>query len=107
MKLRRRRLLLWLAGLALAAAIGYSLLPEPVEVDLVAATRGPLLVTVDEDGRTRIRQRYVVAAALAGRLSRIELPGTASRTGSPWWRSSNPRTPRSSIREPGPRQRPG
>ena len=76
MKTRYRRLALWLSGVALAAVLGYSLLPEPVEVDLVEATRGPLLVTVDEDGRTRIRQRYDVVAPIAGRLSRIELrPG--------------------------------
>jgi HlyD family secretion protein len=38
--------------------------------------RGPLRVTVDKDGKTRIKERYVVSAPLAGRLQRISLrPG--------------------------------
>ena len=50
--------------------------PAPVEVDLATTTRGALLVTVDEDGKTRIRERYVVSTPLAGRLVRITLkPG--------------------------------
>ena len=39
-------------------------------------TRGPLQVTVNHEGRTRIKERYVVSAPLSGRLSRVELhPG--------------------------------
>jgi HlyD family secretion protein len=38
--------------------------------------RGPMQVTIDEDGVTRIRDRFVVSAPVAGRLQRIELePG--------------------------------
>jgi HlyD family secretion protein len=56
--------------------------PEPVEVDLATATRGELLVTVDEDGQTRIRERYIVSTPLAGRLVRITLkPGDEVRAG--------------------------
>jgi len=68
-----RRLLLILFGLALAAALVYAFLPKPVGVDLATVSRGPLVVTVDEDGKTRLKDRYVVAAPLAGRLQRIEL----------------------------------
>ena len=51
-------------------------MPGPVPVDLVRAVPGPLRVIVDEDGRTRIKERYVVSAPLAGQLRRIELePG--------------------------------
>ena len=51
----------------------YALLPGPVEADVAAVTRGPLRVTVDDDGKTRIKDRYVVSAPLSGRLQRITL----------------------------------
>lgn len=53
--------------------LGYAFWPEPVEVDLALVERGPLLVTVDEDGKTRIREKYVVSAPLVGRLLRINM----------------------------------
>lgn len=62
-----------LLGMALVGAIVYSFLPDPVEVDLVQVERGTLQVTVDEDGKTRIREKYIVSAPLAGRLLRIRL----------------------------------
>lgn len=50
--------------------------PEAVEVDVVRVERGPMQVTIDEDGETRVRERFVVSAPVAGRLERIELePG--------------------------------
>lgn len=59
-----------------AAALAYAFWPRAVRVDIERVTRGPIRVTVDEDGKTRIKERYVVAAPLAGRLERIELePG--------------------------------
>lgn len=45
--------------------------PDPVRVDVVKASRGPMRVTVDGEGKTRVRDRYVVAAPVAGRLRRI------------------------------------
>jgi HlyD family secretion protein len=71
-----RTLLFLLFLLAVAAAIAYAFWPQPLDVELGAVSRGQLTVTVDEDGQTRIKERYVVAAPLAGRLLRIELkPG--------------------------------
>ena len=65
------------AAIVIALAI-VALWPEAAEVDLAAATRGPMQVTVDEDGETRVRDRFVVSAPVAGRLQRIELePGDA------------------------------
>lgn len=56
--------------------LGLGFLPRALPVELAQVTRGPLRVTVDEDGRTRIRERYVVSALLGGQLRRIELrPG--------------------------------
>ncbi len=68
-----RKSIVLLLALAGAAAIAWSFRARPVEVDLARVDRGPLRATVDEDGRTRIRERYVVSAPLGGRLLRGEL----------------------------------
>jgi HlyD family secretion protein len=78
----RRRLGFVLATAVIAAVVGWAFVPRPVPVDVATVTRGPMLVTVDEDGRTRIKERYVVSAPLAGRLLRIELhPGDRVEAG--------------------------
>jgi len=51
----------------------YAIWPRPVDVDVARVTRGPLQVTVDEDGKTRVKERYIVSAPLMGQLTRIEL----------------------------------
>jgi HlyD family secretion protein len=66
--------LVWIAaGLAAAALLVWAFLPRPVPVETAEVTRGRFVATVDEDGRTRVRERYVVAAPLAGRTTRIRL----------------------------------
>jgi HlyD family secretion protein len=64
-----------LAGAALAALLlaWWLLRPPAVAVEIGEVSRGPLRVTVDEEGETRVRKRFVVAAPTAGRLLRIEL----------------------------------
>lgn len=72
--LKNRRIWLIAAGVALLLAI--ALWPRATEVDLAKVTEGQLRVTVDEEGETRVRDRYVVSAPAAGELGRIELePG--------------------------------
>ncbi len=51
----------------------WALMPRPIPVEVVTVSKGRFIATVDEDGKTRIRERYVVAAPLAGRLTRIRL----------------------------------
>ena len=48
-------------------------MPRPVPVETAAVTKGRFVASVDEDGKTRVRERYVVAAPLAGRLTRVAL----------------------------------
>jgi len=72
-KLRWRRLVQLGLGLVIVGVIVFAFLPKPVRVDLATVERGELKVTVDEDGKTRIKENYVVSAPLAGRLLRIEL----------------------------------
>lgn len=60
-------------AIGLVGAIVWGFLPKPVVVDTAAVARGTLRVTVDEDGKTRIKDKYVVSAPLTGRLMRIDL----------------------------------
>jgi len=77
-----KRTLVVLAIAAIVAVIVWSLLPKPVPVDTAVVGRGPLTVTVDEDGRARVQDRYVVTAPLAGSVARIELhPGDSVAAG--------------------------
>jgi HlyD family secretion protein len=82
---RAKRILLLAGALAVVAVIVLAFLPEPVPVELAVVTRGPMRVTVDEEGRTRVKERYLVSAPLAGRVQRIDLdagdPVLASETG--------------------------
>ena len=57
--------------LAAAAVVAWATMPRPVPVETAAVTKGRFVASVDEDGKTRVRERYVVAAPLAGRLGRI------------------------------------
>ena len=66
-----RRLVVVLIAVGIIVAIARALRPQPVRVDVASATMGPIRVTIDEDGKTRIKDRYVVSAPLAGRLLRI------------------------------------
>lgn len=73
MKNATSRIILASAALAAAGLLAFALWPAAVPVETGAVVRGPLRVTVDEDGKTYIRERYTVSAPLAGRLGRIVL----------------------------------
>jgi HlyD family secretion protein len=62
------------SGLLLAlAALAWAFTPRPVAVEVATVTQGRFEATIDEDGKTRLRDRYVVSAPLAGLLTRITL----------------------------------
>ena len=61
------------AGAAALAVIAWAFAPRPVEVELAHVTQGHFESSVEEDGKTRLRDRYVLAAPLAGVLSRVAL----------------------------------
>lgn len=70
------RILLALLLAALAAAIVVALREPPISVDLGTVSKGPLTVTIDDLGETRVRDLYVVAAPITGQLRRVPLkPG--------------------------------
>lgn len=58
---------------AAVAALAWAFAPRPIEVEVAEATRGPFVAAIEEDAKTRVRDRFVVSAPLAGQLSRIEL----------------------------------
>ena len=81
---RKTWLIAGAATLALALAVGWAFAPRPLEVELAPVTQGPFETTIDEDGKTRLADRYVVSAPLAGRLARITLKeGDAVAVGTP------------------------
>lgn len=68
------RTLIWVSVLlTMVLAGGMAMIPKAINVEFAAVSEGPLQVTVQEDGKTRIREKYIVSAPVAGRLSRIEL----------------------------------
>src|SRR6185369_17075384 len=67
-----RRRLPWLGAGLLIALIVVGLWPSAVSVEVATVARGPLVVTVDEEGMTRVKNRYVVSAPVAGQLRRID-----------------------------------
>jgi len=66
-----------IAGVVIVLAIvAMAMWPESIEVSRATVERGAMQVTLDEDGETRIRDKFVVSAPVGGRLQRIELePG--------------------------------
>jgi HlyD family secretion protein len=70
------------AAAVVAVLLIIALRPTPIEVELASVTRGSIRVTVDEEGMTRIRDKFLVTAPVAGAISRIELePGDRVRRG--------------------------
>jgi HlyD family secretion protein len=72
------RIALGIALVAVAGAVVWALRPQPVLVETAAVARGVFEKTVSDDGKTRVRERYVVSAPLSGRIERIRL-----KTGDP------------------------
>jgi HlyD family secretion protein len=82
MKITLGRVLSFVALVAAVALAVWALLPKPIPVEVEMVTKGNFVATVDEDGKTRVRERYVVAAPLPGRLTRVRLKaGDAVKAG--------------------------
>lgn len=66
----------WQGAAVVAVLLAIALWPTATAVDIGHVARGPLVVTIDEDGETRLHHRFIISAPLAGRLERIALePG--------------------------------
>lgn len=69
----KRKLLFITIGLLFIGLLVWALMPSPVEVETASVTEGRFERSVQEDGRTRLRERFVVSMPQTGRLARIEL----------------------------------
>ncbi|HEX6863581.1 MAG TPA: HlyD family efflux transporter periplasmic adaptor subunit, partial [Thermoanaerobaculia bacterium] len=77
-----KKMLMYSLPVVLIAGFVLALRPNPLPVDVAPVGRGPLRVTLDEEGETRVRDRFVVSAPFTGRILRIELePGEPVRAG--------------------------
>jgi hypothetical protein len=96
-----------LVGLAAVAGLLYVAFREdPVPVDLVAAKRDVMRVTVDADGKTRIKDIYEVSAPVSGTAQRSPVVvGDRWRKGPRWSRSCARWQPAFSTRAPAYRPR--
>ena len=68
-----RRLMLIVTAVLIVVAIVYAYLPQPVDVSVTIVSRGPMDVSVEEEGYTRVRERYVVTAPVAAYAPRLLL----------------------------------
>ena len=78
----KRRRWPYVAGLLFVALVVVGFWPRAIPVEMASVRSGPLQVTIDEEGQTRVKHRYVVASPIAGQLRRIELkPGARVEAG--------------------------
>jgi HlyD family secretion protein len=74
MTLNARRIAIWGGlGFILVAGIAYALRPQPVLVDLATVAQGAMMVTIDEEGETRVRDVFQLSSPITGQVRRIEL----------------------------------
>lgn len=73
MTVTMRRNLLVVAALAAIGAVVLTIRPAPVPVETGRVTRGDLRVTIEEEGKTRVRDRFVISTPAAGRLLRVNV----------------------------------
>lgn len=69
----KRRIWLFIILVSIALVIGYGFMPKPVIVETVAVKTGHMKVTVDEEGKTRVINRFIISVPVAGFARRIEL----------------------------------
>jgi HlyD family secretion protein len=85
---------IWMKRAAWTVVLGFVLAglawfawPQPIPVDLATVSRGPMEVTVDDDGKTEVRHIYTVSAPIAGKVLRISHPhseeGVSRHVGDP------------------------
>ncbi len=69
----QRRLVWGVIGGVVLVTLGYGFRPQPRPVDIAAAERAPMQVTVEQEGKTRVIDRYIVSAPVSGTACRVDL----------------------------------
>ncbi len=74
---KKSRLFLSLgAAILIGGALAGAFWPRALLVDMGTVTRSPMIVTIDEEGSTRVHNTYIVSTPITGRLQRVEMqPG--------------------------------
>jgi HlyD family secretion protein len=70
---RRSYLILIASGVAAIGLLGWAFAPRPLQVDTGFVSRGPFLESIEEDGVTRVRERYTITSPVSGTLLRPSL----------------------------------
>ncbi len=71
-----RKMMPWLIIASVLALIVAGLWPKPIKVETGVVAREALTVSVLEEGKTRVRNRYIVAVPVVGLMKRVTLkPG--------------------------------
>jgi HlyD family secretion protein len=71
MKIQRKHVLIGAGIVVIGSLAFWALRPQAATVQTDSVDRGPLRVTVDEDGETRVRERYTASAPVTGRMERL------------------------------------
>ena len=71
--MRIKRLLVPVVTIAMIGILALALRPRPVDVEVARVVRGHFEASIVEDGKTRVRERYTIAAPVAGTLLRVGL----------------------------------
>lgn len=92
MEMNRRRLLLIVAAVLVLVAVVYGFWPDPTPVQTASVEREALQVIVEEEGETRVRDRYTVSAPVAAFARRVDVEvGDAVEAGDPLVQLEAPR----------------
>ncbi|MBN1365137.1 MAG: efflux RND transporter periplasmic adaptor subunit [Syntrophaceae bacterium] len=67
----RRRIFIISVVVVVTILLVYGFLPKTLDVDIVSVTRGPLQITIEEEGRTRLKDRFTISAPTAGYMRRV------------------------------------
>lgn len=77
-----RTILIWVVLALVGIAVLVLLMPKAIPVEFGEVSRRPLQITIVEEGRTNVRETYIVSTPVAGRLMRVQLhPGDAVISG--------------------------
>lgn len=67
-----KRIIIWVVVGLIFVAIVFAMRPQPIPADMVEIGTGPLMVTIEEEGETRVKERFVISSPLDGTILRIE-----------------------------------
>lgn len=75
---RSRIVVIFMVFVFVSAFFAYAFWPRALGVDTATIVRGPMMVTIDEEAKTRVHDGFVISAPVAGRLLRVDVePGDA------------------------------